>query len=143
MSKFNIGDIAFITDGRGPAVVEIIENRHTRVAPYRVKILEARPGSVYHPGELSYFSGRDMELLEMQGKKKVQCDRMGCRTYCFLDRGVVTWECQQHYSGKIEPCDILEPSLEEKVDLILTHLGLEVTVKPAEMMLTEKPKNDG
>ena len=143
MSKFKVGDIALVTASRGPAVVEIIENRHTRVAPYRVKIIEARPGSMYHPGDTSYFSGRDMELLEMQGKKKIYCCVPDCRTYSFESKGVIQWQCDKHCPTAFIECEPEKVSLEEKVDLILAHLGLEVTVKPAETMLTEKPKGDG
>jgi len=123
MPKFKVGDITVVTDRRGPMVVEVIGWRGGGVAPYQVRIIEGGSG-IYAPGTISYFSGRDMELKEMQGKKKVYCDRMGCRTYCFLDAGVVTWECRQHYTGNIEPCVTLELSLEEKVDFILTYSKL-------------------
>ncbi len=142
MSKFDVGDIAIVTDRRGPMVVKIIENRHTRVAPYKVQIINGMRG-VYAPGTICYFSGRDMELIEMQGKKKIYCCVPDCRTYSFESKGTIQWQCDKHCPTAFADCETDKVSLEEKVDLILAHLGLEVTTKPAETMLTEKPKTDG
>lgn len=72
MPKFKVGDITIVTDRRGPMVVEVVAWRGGGVAPYQVRIIES-PGGVYEPGTISYFSGRDMELKEMQGKKKIYC----------------------------------------------------------------------
>jgi hypothetical protein len=139
MAKFSPGDIAIVTDRRGPMVVEIIANRHSRVAPYQVKILEA-PGSCYKVGEISYFSGRDMEHKEMQGKKKIYCCVPGCTTYSFESKGTIQWQCDKHCPTAFTESDTV--SLEEKVDLILEHLGLEITTEPKKVVLAER-KADG
>lgn len=140
MAKFDVGDICVVTDNRGPMIVEVIANRRSRVAPYQVKIIDSC-GTTYAPGSISYFSGRDMELKEMQGKKKIYCCVPGCNTSSFESKGTIQWQCFQHCPTAFQEASTV--SLEEKVDLILTHLGLEVTTKPAEITLTEKPKTDG
>ena len=142
MAKFDVGDICIVTDRRGPMIVEVIANRHTRVAPYQVRIIESC-GGIYAPGSVSYFSGRDMELKAMQGKKKVWCCFDGCSTTSFESKGTILWRCYKHIQCADEPDCTDQVGLEEKVNLILEHLGLEVTTKPAETVLTEKPKNDG
>lgn len=143
MSKFTKGDIVIITDCRAEGAVARVENwRGGRVAPYVVRILEP-VGTMYKAGEISYFSGRDMELKYMQGKKKVWCCVENCTTTSFESKGTVLWRCFKHMDCGDAPDRIDYVSLEEKVDLILAHLGLEVTIKPAETMLTEKPKSDG
>lgn len=139
MSKFSVGDICIVTDSRRPMVVEVIAWRGGGVAPYQVRIIESR--GVYAPGSISYFSGRDMELREMQGKKKIYCCVPKCSTYSFESSGTIQWQCDKHCPTAYQDCGNV--SLEEKVELILTHLGLEITTKPAETMLTEKPKTDG
>lgn len=139
MAKFKVGDICIVTDNRAPMVVEVIAWRGGGVAPYQVKILEAR--GAYAPGSISYFSGREMELREMQGKKKIYCCVPKCTTYSFESSGTIQWQCDKHCPTAYQEC--VNVTLEEKVDLILAHLGLEITTKPAETMLTEKPKNDG
>ncbi len=139
MPKFKVGDITIVTDRRGPMVVEVVAWRGGGVAPYQVRIIES-PGGVYAPGTISYFSGRDMELKEMQGKKKIYCCVPKCSTYSFESSGTIQWQCDKHCPTAYQECNV---TLEEKVELILTHLGLEVTTKPAETMLTEKAKSDG
>ena len=140
MSKFSVGDVCIVTDRRGPMVVEVIAWRGGGVAPYQVRIIDS-PGRVYAPGSISYFSGRDMELKEMQGKKKIYCCVPGCDTSSFESKGTIQWQCFKHCPTAFQDCNTV--SLEEKVELILTHLGLEITTKPAEVTLTEKPKTDG
>lgn len=137
MAKFSVGDIAIVTDRRGPMVVEIIANRHTRVAPYQVRILKSC-GTTYAPGSVSYFSGRDMELKEMQGKKKVWCCADNCTTTSFESKGTVLWRCFKHMDCGDAPDCTDYVSLEEKVDLILEHLKLEVTTEPKKVVLKEK-----
>ena len=79
----------------------------------------------------------------MQGKKKVWCCADGCTTTSFESKGTLLWRCFMHMDCGDEPDCTDRPSLEKKVDLILEHLGLEVTTKPAETVLTEKSKSDG
>jgi len=140
MSKFSVGDICIVTDRRGPMTVQVIANRRTRVAPYQVKIISSC-GTAYAPGSISYFSGRDMELKEMQGKKKIYCCVPGCDTSSFESKGTIQWQCFQHCPTAFQETNTV--SLEEKVDLILAHLGLEVTTKPAQITLTKKPNSNG
>lgn len=148
MAKFSVGDVIVLTRRHHEGVVaQVVGWRGGGVAPYSIRILEG--DYFYKTGKITYMSGRDMELKEMQGKKKVWCCHQGCNTYSFEDKGTLKWECYKHYPNKFN-CggEVKEPecdgvSLEEKVDLILNHLGLEVTVKPAETALTEKPKSDG
>lgn len=140
MSKFTQGDIVIITDTRAEGAVARIENwRGGWVAPYVVRILQPT-GNFYKAGEITYFSGRDMELKYMQGKKKVWCCVDGCNTTSFESKGTVLWRCYKHIDCGDEPDPTDGISLNEKVDLILEHLGLEVTTKPAEVTLSEKPK---
>lgn len=134
MSKFKVGDIAIVTDRRGPMVVEVIAWRGGGVAPYQVRIIESQ-GGVYAPGSISYFSGRDMELKEMQGKKKIYCCVPKCTTYSFESSGTIQWQCDKHCPTAYQDCNV---TLEEKVDLILEHLGLEVTTEPAKTTLAKK-----
>ena len=135
MSKFSVGDICIVTDRRGPMVVEVIANRRTRVAPYQVKIISSC-GTSYAPGSIAYFSGRDMELKEMQGKKKIYCCVPGCKTSSFESKGTIQWQCFQHCPTAFQEANTVR--LEEKVDLILEHLGLEVTTEPAKTTLAKK-----
>lgn len=140
MPKFSVGDIAIVTDRRGPMTVEVIAWRGGGVAPYQVRIIEAKCG-VYAPGTISYFSGRDMEHKAMQGKKKIYCCVPKCTTYSFESSGTIQWQCDKHCPTAYQAEGTV--SLEEKVELILAHLGLEVTIKPVEVALSEKPKTDG
>lgn len=143
MSKFKQGDIVVITDNRAEGAIARIENwRGGRVAPYVVRILQP-VGTMYKANEISYFSGRDMELKYMQGKKKVWCCVDGCSTTSFESKGTVLWRCYRHIDCGDAPDCTDQVSLEQKVDLIMAHLGLEVVTKPAEVTLAEKPKTDG
>lgn len=142
MSKFSQGDIAVVTDhGREGIIVRIENWRGGRVAPYVVRILKSHSPN-YKVGDISYFSGRDMELKEMQGKKKVYCCHQGCSTYSFEDKGTLQWECFKHYPNKFNPdfeevCSE-EPSIEQKLDLILEHLDLEIVIEPKKVTLKKK-----
>ncbi len=115
-------------------VVEVIAWRGGGVAPYQVRIIES-PGGVYAPGTISYFSGRDMELKEMQGKKKIYCCVPKCSTYSFESSGTIQWQCDKHCPTAYQECNV---SLEEKVDLILDHLKLDVTTEPKKVVLVER-----
>lgn len=141
MSKFTQGDIVVITDRRAEGAIAKIENwRGGRVAPYVVRILQEVPG-MYKQGQIAYFSGRDMELKEMQGKKKVWCCVDGCNTTSFESKGTVLWHCFRHIDCGDEPDYTDSVSLSEKVDLILKHLGLEVKVEPKKAVLKEVKKD--
>lgn len=134
MSKFKVGDICIVTDRRGPMLVEVVAWRGGGVAPYQVKIISSDCGT-YAPGTISYFSGRDMELKEMQGKKKIYCCVPKCTTYSFESSGTIQWQCDKHCPTAYQESNV---TLEEKVDLILEHLGLEVTTEPAKTTLAKK-----
>jgi hypothetical protein len=138
MAKFTQGDIVVITDSRAEGAIARIENwRGGRVAPYVVRILETK-GCHYKAGEISYFSGRDMELKEMQGKKKVYCAYQGCSIYSFESKGTLLWQCHNHLDCTEKPQQPQCISLEEKVDLILDHLKLDVTIEPRKAVLVER-----
>jgi hypothetical protein len=149
MAKFNKGDIVIITDTRCEGGIGRIENwRGGRVAPYVVRVLKSTTG-FYKVGEITYLSGRDMELKDMcmSGKKKVWCCHAGCNTYSFEDRGILKWECFKHYpnsfnnTGEIKECEVDDITLEQKVDLLLEHLGVELVIEPQKVTL--KAKSNG
>lgn len=141
MAKFCVGDVVVFTRRHHEDVIAQVEKwRGGGVAPYQVRILKG--DYFYKTGEISYKAGRDMELKAMQGKKKIYCCVPGCSTYSFESKGTIQWQCHNHCPAAFNEQDTNNVSLEEKVDLILAHLGLEVTTKPAEIMLTEKPKNN-
>ncbi len=116
-------------------VVEVIAWRGGGVAPYQVRIIES-PGGVYAPGTISYFSGRNMELKEMQGKKKIYCCVPGCDTSSFESKGTIQWQCFHHCPTAFQDAETV--SLEEKVNLILEHLKLDVTTEPKKVVLVER-----
>jgi hypothetical protein len=130
MPKFSIGDMVIMTENRDKGHIGIVyANRGGRVAPYQVKMLDNN--------ELTYRSGRDMELQTMGGKKKMYCCE-GCGTYSFVDKGTVMWRCYKHNDCTDEPDT--EVSLAEKVDMILEHLGLEIVVEPRKPTLVSSTK---
>lgn len=142
MAKFTKGDIVVLTRRNYEGTIARIERwRGGHVAPYEVRILEST-GTFYRAGHLTYFSGRDMELKDMQGKRKVYCCSPGCSTYSFESRGVIKWECYRHFSPGCEEQQTDDVSLEQKVDLILEHLGLEVATEPKKVVLAERNKSD-
>lgn len=143
MSKFSKGDIVIITDDMGEGTIARVENwRGGRVAPYVIRILKST-GSTYRVGEITYRSGRDMELKDMcmSGKKKVWCCHAGCNTYSFEDRGILKWECYKHYpnkfndTGEIKECEVDGITLEQKVDLLFSHLGVGLVVEPQQIKI--------
>lgn len=140
MTKFTQGDVVVITDSRCEGGLGRIENwRGGNVAPYVVRILETT-SCLYKNGDLAYFSGREMELKDMQGKKKVYCCMPRCVTYSFESKGTMQWLCHKHC--ELKNCELPNyVSLEDKIDLILEHLGLEVTIEPQKVVLT-KVKDD-
>lgn len=124
MSKFQIGDMVVITENRDKGHIGIIHaNRGGRVAPYQVKMLP--------DNELTYRSGRDMEL-KMGGKKKIYCCE-GCGTHSFVDKGTVMWRCFRH-NDHLDDLTT-EVSLNEKVDMILEYLELKIEVEPRKPVL--------
>lgn len=139
MPKFNIGDVAFLNEHRSKAmvIVRIVGWRGGGVAPYTCEITQS-DYYFYKVGATHYFAGRDMELLEMQGKKKIYCCVPKCTTYSFESSGTIQWQCDKHCPVPIEP--IYSPSLSEKVDLILEHLGLEVFTEPSKTVLKKVEK---
>lgn len=142
MAKFCVGDVVMFTRGYHENVVGRIENwRGGGVAPYLVRILEG--DSFYKTGEITYMAGREMELKEMQGKKKIYCCTPGCSTYSFESKSTILWQCYKHCPTAFSDRETDTVNLEKKVDLILAHLGLEVVTKPPETTLIEKPKSDG
>lgn len=138
MTKFTEGDIVTFTDSPlGWGITARVEgNRHSSVAPYIVRILET-PHSFYRVGKIIYRSGRGMELKEMQGKKKVWCCTPGCSTSSFESSGTLQWQCVAHCSKEYRQNN---PSLEEKLDLLLEHLGLEVITEPRRTVIVERVK---
>lgn len=105
MNKFKKGDIVIFTREAGEGTIARVENwRGGGVAPYVVRILEPRGGYNYSVGQITYMSGRNMELKDMETEK--------CSVSC-----------------------------EEKIDLILNHLGLEFKVEPRKLVLVEKEIN--
>lgn len=147
MTKFAKGDLVIISRSHSEGAVGLVENwRGGNVAPYVVRILKAT-SNFYKVGEITYLSGRDMEHQDMQGKKKIHCIHQGCSSYSFEDQGVLQWQCSKHY-----PCELTVPtrmpriSTDDKVNLILEHLGLEVSIKPASISLEKidpnKPKDN-
>lgn len=142
MNKFQKGDIVIITDNRCEGATARIENwRGGRVAPYVVRILKPT-STFYKAGEITYFSGRDMEHKYMQGKKKVWCCVEGCNITSFESKGTILWRCFQHIDCGDEPDSTDRVSLEEKVDLILEHLGLDVVTEPSKTKLVERGKEE-
>jgi len=141
VAKFSQGDIVVITRQCHEGTIARIENwRGGRVAPYVVRILQTT-STFYKADDISYFSGRDMEIKEVQGKKKVYCAVQGCSIYSFESKGTLLWQCHNHYgcNETIEqPAGI---SLEEKVDLILEHLKLDVTIEPRKAVLVERAED--
>lgn len=139
MPKFSVGDTTFLTNRRSKStvVVKITGWRGGGVAPYICSIIQS-DDYFYKVGEKHYFPGRDMELLEMQGKKKIYCCVPKCTIYSFESSGTIQWQCSRHDP---QTCVVQEnPSLAEKVDLILDHLGLEIVIKPSEVILQKAEK---
>ena len=138
MPKFSVGDIAIVTRcSENTVIVQVTAWRGGGVAPYICKVLES-DYYFYKPGDTVYMPGRDMELREMQGKKKIYCCVPNCSTYSFESKGTIQWQCDKHCpTAFVESCDV---TLEQKVDLILEHLGLEVTTEPQKVVLTEVKK---
>lgn len=137
MTKFETGDIAVITR-RGSehgCLVKIKGWRGGRVAPYVVE---------FENGKVSYFPGRDMEPIDMSmsGKHKVYCVHEGCNTYSFESVAVLEWQCFLHYPNKfncVRKERVVQTRLtpDEKIDLILDYLGLEIKTEP-EVVKVEK-----
>lgn len=152
MNKFKQGDIVVVTDSRCEGATARIENwRGGRVAPYVVRILKTT-GTFYKAGELTYLSGRDMELKDMcmSGKKKVWCCHAGCNTYSFEDKGILKWECFKHYpnnfnkSGELKDCEMDDfVTLEQKIDMLFEHFGLDIEVKPQKVVLVQRKVSNG
>lgn len=143
MTKFSQGDIAIVTDNGREGIIVRIENwRGGRVAPYVVRILKSNSPN-YPEGSISYFSGRDMELKEVKNKKKVYCCDSNCTTYSFVDKGVIQWSCYKHCTYELPDCDNECISLEEKIDIILEHLGLEFVTEPQKTKLVKREQKDG
>lgn len=84
----------------------------------------------------------------MEGKKKVWCCRVGCNTYSFEDKGILMWECYHHYpnrwnnyKGKVKECIVnTQLTTEDKLNLLLEYLGLEIESEPKVIKKTEDTK---
>lgn len=136
MPKFAVGDTTYLSNRRGKTTViaKITGWRGGGVAPYVCEIIKS-DDYFYKVGAVHYFPGRDMELLEMQGKKKIYCCVPNCSTYSFESKGTVQWQCDKHCEFSAPAYQ--NPTLEEKVDLILEHLGLEISIEPQKVVLKE------
>ena len=128
MTKFRIGDRVRVVDGYDFGLCGTVTGiRSGYVGKYVVST---------DSQQISYRSGRDMELECMQNKKKIYCFA-GCGTSSFESKGTRMWLCFRHEDNVCG--GLLEsPSVEEKVNLILDHLGLQVTVEPQKTVLVEK-----
>lgn len=138
MPKFSVGDTAIITRRNTKlTLVKVIGWRGGGVAPYICSVIKS-DDNFYKLGDKVYMPGRNMELAEMQGKKKIYCCVPKCTIYSFESSGTIQWQCSKHDQ---QPCLVQEsPSLAEKVDLILGHLGLEIVIKPSEVILQKATK---
>lgn len=141
MSKFSVGDMVRFTSNLSEHYIvgKIIGWRGGSVAPYIVEIIES-DYSLYKTGEKAYRSGRDMELKRkgtMGGKKKVYCCHQTCNTYSFEDKGTIKWECFKHYPNNFNNTGCIKESemnthlsTEDKLNLLLDYLGLEIETEP-------------
>ena len=75
--------------------------------------------------------------MSMSGKKKVWCCHQTCNTYSFEDKGILKWECFKHYpnnfnrTGCVKECEMnTSLTTEDKLNLLLEHLGLEIESEP-------------
>lgn len=81
--------------------------------------------------------------MSMEGKKKVWCCHQACNTYSFENKGILKWECYKHYPGKFSCVQIdTNPELTtgEKLDMLLAHLGLELSLTPAKAEIRKVKK---
>ena len=138
MSKFEIDDIVVITrNGSEFGLHARIKGwRGGRVAPYVIEFIES--------GKVSYYPGREMEHwdMSMSGKHKVYCIHSGCNTYSFESVAILRWQCFMHYPNKFNQTKerkvVTRLTLEEKFDLLLEHLGLEIKTEPEIVKIEKK-----
>jgi len=85
----------------------------------------------------------------MSGKRRVCCYHQGCSTHSFEDKGILNWECYKHSPNdfnrhvKVKEYEVnTQLTTEDKLNLLLEYLGLEIESEPKVIKKTPKLKKN-
>lgn len=76
----------------------------------------------------------------MQNKRKIYCYHSGCDIYSFESKGTLTWECYRHNKCEKE-IEVSKLSTDEKLELLLEHLGLKIETEPKVVEIEKNEAN--